>query len=330
MELNPEISRPELVANKEEKPSQFFRWTQEDALQVFPPILHPHLPYSNPLYNRMKAPHNVPSRHCLFAATFPSGTTTIPEIYTIVFADRSRHQESQIWTFNSLNATTEPMSASEKSTLITHVEATIHFVKEISIPEAPGWPFSPILKFACQHEHWTSTLQEIGKARDAVPRQTHWNEWLMKTSTISSLPPARKTLPEGYTVTRVPDDQLDVVTSTSSIPRQPSTYKMLPSVGVMDTDGKLAAWAYVGIDGSIATLYVLPEFRGQGLSSIIARELLARLERGEFADLGYDGKSGWVHADVYDGNAGSEAVMKGLGGTIGWKSSYIWIDSARF
>lgn len=98
----------------------------------------------------------------------------------------------------------------------------------------------------------------------------------------------------------------------------------------MDTNGKLAAWAYVGIDGSIATLYVLPDFRGKGLSSIIARELLARLEKGEFADLGYDGKSGWVHADVYDGNTGSEAVMKGLGGSIWWKSSYIWIDSAKF
>lgn len=252
------------------------------------------------------------------------------EIYTLIFADRSRHEESQIWTFNSLNTTTEPLSASQQTTLTAHVEATVDFLKGVSIPEAPGWPFSPILKFACQHGHWRTSILEIGEARDAVPRQTHWNQWLVKTSTISSLPAASKAQPEGYIVTRVPDNQLDIVISTSSIPRQPSTYKMLPSVGIMNTEGKLAAWAYVGIDGSIATLYVLPNFRGKGLSSIIARELLARLERGEFADLGYDGKSGWVHADVYEGNAGSEAVMRGLGGTIWWKSSYIWIDSARF
>lgn len=330
MEVNPEVSSSELVTKTEQMPVQFFRWTQEEALHAFLPILHAHLPYSNPLYNRINAPHNIPSRHCLYAATFQSGTTTIPKTYTIVFADRSRHQESQIWTFNSLNATTEPFSETQQTILKTHVEATINFLKDVQIPEAPGWPFSPILKFACQHEHWTSALLEIGKTRDAVPRQTHWNLWLVETSTISSLPAARKTLPEGYTVTQVPDDQLDIVISTSSIPRQPSTYKMLPNVGIMNTNGKLAAWAYVGIDGSIATLYVLPDFRGKGLSSIIARELLARLDRGEFADLGYDGKSGWVHADVYDGNAGSEAVMKGLGGTIEWKSSYIWIDSAKF
>lgn len=46
--------------------------------------------------------------------------------------------------------------------------------------------------------------------------------------------------------------------------------------------------------------------------------------------MGYSGKSGWVHADVYDGNEGSEAVMKMLGGSIHWSSSYLWLDSAKF
>ncbi|KAE8444411.1 hypothetical protein EG329_000611 [Mollisiaceae sp. DMI_Dod_QoI] len=314
---------------KGEEPVRYFRWPQDQALETFLTILHPHLPYSNPLYNRMKAPHNVPTRHCLFAATFAPGTTTVPQIYTIIFADRSRHEESQIWVFNSI-ATSKPLSTSQQEILRVHTNAAIYFLKGLAIPEAPRWPFSPILKFACLHEHMTSALLGIGDARDAVPRQTHWNLWLVKTSTISSLPEAKKTLPEGFTVTRVPDDQLDIVISTSSIPRQPSTYMQLPSVGVLNTIGRLVAWGYIGIDGSFATLYVLPNFRGQGLSSIVARELLGCLGRGAFKDLGYDGKSGWVHADVYDGNAGSEAVMKSLEGSIAWKSSYVWIDSARF
>jgi hypothetical protein len=247
----------------------------------------------------------------------------------MLFADRSRHKESQIWTFNSLLGTIKQLTESEESTMIAHTTAAILFLKQSSVPEAPGWPFSPILRFACLHERMTSVLLKIGGARDTVPYQTHWNVWLVNTSTISSLPSTRKSLLEGYTVTRVPEEQLDIVISTSSVPRQPSTYKLLPSVGVLDTTNKLVAWGYIGIDGSFATLYVLPNFRGKGLSSIIARELLSRLDRGDFSDMGYSGKSGWVHADVCDGNQGSEAVMKSLGGSIRWIGSYIWIDSVK-
>jgi hypothetical protein len=41
---------------------QFYRYAQEKALAVFLPILHPHLPISNGVYNRIKAPVNLPSR----------------------------------------------------------------------------------------------------------------------------------------------------------------------------------------------------------------------------------------------------------------------------
>jgi len=90
------------------------------------------------------------------------------------------------------------------------------------------------------------------------------------------------------------------------------------------------AWGYVGIDGSFATLYVMPDHRGKGLASHVAVELLSRLDRGEFKDMGYDGSSGYVHSDVKVGNKESEGVMRTLGGRVGWESSYIWIDSEKF
>jgi GNAT superfamily N-acetyltransferase len=186
------------------------------------------------------------------------------------------------------------------------------------------------LKFAINHEAIGNALLKIGEARDAVPRITRWNNWLVSTSLIASGSRERKPIPEGFTVARVPEDQLDIVLCTSSIPRQPSTMLMLPSVGLLNEDGKLVAWGYVGIDGSFATLYVLPEYRGKGLASVVAVELLTRLDRGEFGDMGYEGKSGWVQSDVYVGNEGSEGVMKSLGGFVGWQSTYIWIDSEKF
>ncbi|EDN91254.1 predicted protein [Sclerotinia sclerotiorum 1980 UF-70] len=80
----------------------------------------------------------------------------------------------------------------------------------------------------------------------------------------------------------------------------------------------MIAWAFIGIDGTFATLYVQPPYRGQGLASYIARLLVYRLGCGEFRDLGFTGESGWVHADVKEGNSGSEGVMRALEGKKGW------------
>ncbi|KAI9049539.1 hypothetical protein LZ554_006567 [Drepanopeziza brunnea f. sp. 'monogermtubi'] len=320
---------------------QFYIHAQKAAIERFPPILYPHLPLSNPLYNRILAPHNTPRRHCLFAATFPPSTPPelIPETYTILFADRSRHLESQIWLFNplvTLHPPTPLPPAAHRSLLAQHIEATILFLRDVQIPEAPGWPFSPVLKFACLHETIGTILLEelVGTAREeAVPRATTWNMWLVQTATISAARGAREgallLLPDGYTMARVPEDQLDIVISTSSIPRQASTLKLQPSIGLRDGEGRMVAWGFVGIDGSLATLYVLPAYRGKGLARCVAEELVGRLGRGEFADLGFDGRSGWVHSDVCDGNEGSEGVMRALGGTVGCRSQYIWVDSTK-
>jgi hypothetical protein len=307
---------------------QFFLHQQETAISSFVPILYPHLPHSNPLYNRLRAPHNLPSRHCIFAATFPPSTEP-PETYTILFADRSRHLESQIWIFNPL-ITQCSISVTQKNTLTTHLEASISFLKNTPVLEAPGWPFSPILRYATLHEYISSALLDIGERKDAVSRITRWNHWIISTSNVSSGSHKMRALPEGYTVERVREDQLDIVISTSGIPRQASTLLLLPSVGVLNEKGMLVAWGYIGIDGSFATLHVLPEYRGKGLASHVAVELLGQLDRGEFRDMGFDGSSGYVQSDVKVGNVESEGVMKSLKGTVGWESGYIRINSEKF
>src|SRR6266536_1208646 len=154
---------------------QFYRYPQEMALSTFPPILHSHLPHSNPLYNRILAPHNTPPRHCLFAATFPPDSSTQPpETYTIIFSDRSRHSESQIWTFNPL-ITHSSLSPTQEELLTEHMQACVLFLKNTHIPEAPGWPFSPLLKYACLHSHMYSSLVKLTQPKDAMPYMTEWN-----------------------------------------------------------------------------------------------------------------------------------------------------------
>ncbi|TVY92781.1 hypothetical protein LAWI1_G001055 [Lachnellula willkommii] len=311
---------------------KFYRHLQETALSTFLPILQQHLPHSNPIYNRLQAPHNLPSRHCLFAATFPppapGSSASVPEVYTILFSDRSRRAESQVWIFNNLATLPTPLPTSQQNILNTHVHSAIIYLRATEIPEAPGWPFDQRLKFSCLHDSITTSLTQLLETRGGIPYITKWNFWIVPTATVSSKP--RRPLPAGYSVSRVPEDQLDIVVSTSAVPREPSTLKGQANVGIMDSDGKLAAWGYLGIDGSLATLYVLPEHRGRGLATQVAVELLSRYERGGFADLGYAGRSGYVHSDVKVGNRESEGVMKSIGAEVRGTSSYLHVDSDRF
>lgn len=304
---------------------RFYAHPQSEAIATFLPTLEPHLPVSNALYNRVRAPHNLPSRHCLFAATFPPNSKPmVPETHTILFADRSRHSESQIWIFNSL-VTQPELSAANQAILRSHLTAAILFLKRIEIPEAPGWPFSPILRFACLHEYFSSQLRKIAEPTDALVRATYWNVWNIRISSVRRVRP----LPQGFTFARVSEDQLDPVLATSTIPRQASTMLMLPNVGILH-QGRLVAWAYIGIDGALITLHVLPEYRGRGLAIMVAAKLLEDLAGGDFKEMGFDGSSGWVHADVEAGNVASEKVMMSLGGKVRWVSSYTWIDSEKF
>ncbi|KAJ8068784.1 hypothetical protein OCU04_002480 [Sclerotinia nivalis] len=311
---------------------QFYIHPQKTISETLIPILYEHLPYSNPIYSRMLAPHNTPSRHCLFAATFPP-YGQVPALYTILFSDRSRKTESQIWVFNPLITPSYPQPLSQENTslLAIHIKTLLKSLKETVIPEAPGHPFDPILKFACLHETITNTLttllqsqsqsQSQSTSSPIIAHHTRWNLYLIPTNLSSS-----HDLQPPFTISRVPPEHIHLVVSTSSIPREPSTLLAQPSLCLLTAEGEMIAWAFIGIDGTLATLYVQPSHRGQGLATHIARLLVHRLGRGEFRDLGFTGESRWVHADVKDGNGGSEGVMRGLGGKKSWVSSYFWVD----
>ncbi|TGO26856.1 hypothetical protein BPAE_0052g00470 [Botrytis paeoniae] len=314
---------------------KFYIHPQETISETLIPCLYEHLPYSNPIYSRMLAPHNTPSRHCLFAATFPPHAP-IPDLYTIIFSDRSRKNESQIWVFNPLITPSyeQPLSNEHASLLSTHLKLALVFLKNTDIPDAPGLPFDPILKFACLHEVITNSLTSLSSQTSTstpisaplIPYHTHWNLYLIPTAPSPNLTPPQP--PASLITSRVPASHLNLVISTSTIPREPSTLLAQPSLCLLTPESEMVAWAFIGIDGTLATLYVLPSHRGLGLATYVARELIRRFGLGEFSDLGFNGSSGFVHSDVKEGNAGSEGVMRALGGKRSWESSYLWIDCA--
>ncbi|KAM3080960.1 hypothetical protein ACMFMG_004919 [Clarireedia jacksonii] len=314
------------------KPIQFYAYPQALALELLLPVLRLQLPTSNPIYNRFQAPHNTPDQHCLFAATFPPNSQPVPEIYTIVFSDRSRRNESQIWIFNSLMNPKypDPLSSAQTQLLQTHISSLLTFLKNTTIPEAPGHPFDPILFLACVHSRIVSVLLSLPShdpSRPLITYRTVWNYFPIPTRTPSLLESAPTPPPSPFTLTRVLPSHLPLVISTSSIPRSAATLMRQPSLGLLTPDGSLVAWVFIGVDATLATLYVLPEYRGKGLATYVSREIVRQLGKGEFADMGYSGDSGFVHGDVLADNTASERVMKALGAVIEGEYSYIRVDS---
>lgn len=316
----------------------FHRWSQKLAQTVFISVLKDHLPHSNPLYNRILAPQNTPSRHCLFAATFPPSATphspsTPP---TILFADRSRHTEAQIWLFNPLT-TLPSLSTPQYHTLQAHAKAAIAFLRDTPIPTAPGWPFLPLLKFGCIPTYLADAITTVARPFNAVKHDTNWTHFNIPLTGSHTSP-----LPEGFNIAPVASEQLGLVIATSGIPREAETLRGLPSVAILNDGGEMVAWAFVDVDGSLATLFVVPEQRGKGLAKAVAGGLLGKLGRGEFRGIsggqngavnGDDGLlpfgqgSGWVHSEVKEGNSRSEKVVEGLGGKRCGMSRYVFIAS---
>ncbi len=354
-------------ATEENKPKPeevtFYRWPSNLAQTLLTKHLVRGAPAQPiPLYNRILAPQNS-GRHCLYAATFPPGqppenNTLTRKHYTVLFADRSRKEEAQIWIYNSL-ASPPPdargvlMEEISGRGVNAHIHAAVRFLKETRVEEARGWPFDKVLKFAGIQPVVAEVLKEMCSSPDAIQKDTEWVQWLIPLADARNL--AAELTRSFKLVSPVPAEQLDVVIATSEIPRQRTTLMGLPSSGLLDEYGKLVAWCFVNMDGSLSTLYVLGEHRKKGLAKAVAADLICKLHDCTFSNLGglgwesdaEDGErkvtprtttermklrpfgmgSGFLHAEIKEGNVGSEKVVQSLGGYEGGESRYIFLDS---
>ncbi|RAL02861.1 uncharacterized protein BO80DRAFT_402557 [Aspergillus ibericus CBS 121593] len=120
-------------------------------------------------------------------------------------------------------------------------------------------------------------------------------------------------------------EDLGLVRARTAIPRSEETLARLRSCAVYrDTpvhsigEGKPVAWAFLGTDGSLATLHVEEEVRGLGLAGFVGREVMRR----GVEDVG----GGGVHANVAMENRASRRVMEKLGGEVGWTVTWTVVE----
>ncbi|GMG34608.1 hypothetical protein OAory_01098580 [Aspergillus oryzae] len=165
-------------------------------------------------------------------------------------------------------------------------------------------------------------------------------------------------LPDGFRFTDkegrigVQPHQYDLIRFRTNVPRSRGTLTKLPGVTIYsDRETQLQphlsdssdavenssnraplgempiAWAFLGIDGSLATLHVEPEYRGQELALHVSKEAMRRgmAEGSIWRHCGEEGEA-WVHANVSESNIASRRVMEKLGGDIGWTCTWTVVE----
>ena len=107
----------------------------------------------------------------------------------------------------------------------------------------------------------------------------------------------------------------------------------------MESDAAPVAWAFLGVDSSLTSLHVEPEYRGKGLAKKISakiwRDSLSALDATTKEPQTADGKLSseadktYGHADVALDNVESNAVCRSLGGQASWIVYWLRIDLAK-
>lgn len=171
------------------------------------------------------------------------------------------------------------------------------------------------------------------------------------TTTGSADAEQRHTLPPGY---RFHDRRgrfgilphhHALVSSRTHIPRSSLTLSRMPGVAVYyDGDNSNQespnkeekeeempiAWAFLGYDGSLATLHVEPEHRGRGIGMQVSREAMRSGFRagGIFraAEGGLRGEDELGYTDVLMTNRSSRRVMEKLGGEMVWTDTWAVVE----
>ncbi|KAF1944097.1 hypothetical protein EJ02DRAFT_452710 [Clathrospora elynae] len=322
------------------------------------------LPYSINLTYRTQHPNRTPDAHIL--ATFPSSTSSlpsstheIPQCWAAAYLDRSMRPETELWIFSTGEQphhsgsqdfcpgcrkavlslldymSTVPVPPLHPDNLSAIELAKQHAKDHPTPPPSGNYELSPgtymrhlllpkVVTLGACHHAVVQICRQVGVLRNEFPgSDNELNKFLFK---ISDLPEVRE-LPEGLRWGEMREQDIDTVKARTSIPRSTKTLLSLKSVGVFEKATDTAvAWTFLGLDGSLTTLYTEEAYRGKGIAKAVAAKIFRQYAPGLAVD--GDGNA-WSHGDVYLGNVQSESVCRSLGGNAMWRCFWVRIDLER-
>ncbi|KAF2667334.1 hypothetical protein BT63DRAFT_426226 [Microthyrium microscopicum] len=281
------------------------------------PLLRDLLPESIALYGRIQ--HNFTTPSAILLATFPPSTTP-PNCFAITFLDRALRPETEAWTYSSIQSNSSstrpscppncPSCRHNILTIYAHIAnlpipTSIHAGQTVSENSeyASHYSNNSILLAGSIDERVKDILADVLSPEHIALAHTPYIKYIVPLSNL----PADFPLPDGLSwgTMNTPAD-VEFVRERSSIPRQSSTLARLTSVAIWQGERPIA-WAYSGVDGSLVSLHVEEDWRGQGL----AKMLSVRLMRMDVEEMGLG------HVDVDVENLASRMVCESIGGVQG-------------
>jgi ribosomal protein S18 acetylase RimI-like enzyme len=140
--------------------------------------------------------------------------------------------------------------------------------------------------------------------------------------------PVPKPLPPGLRWGTVRAQDIEDVQAGTAIPRATETLMRFKRIAVFpDGADRPVAWAFLSHDGSLSSMHVKSEYRGQGIAKSLAAKLFR--ESVESTAEGEGERDDWAHADVYKGNVQSETVCRSIGGEPMWTVYWVRLDLGR-
>ncbi|KAK3719044.1 hypothetical protein LTR37_004608 [Vermiconidia calcicola] len=275
------------------------------------------------------------------------------EPYFIAFVDRSCRPETEVWFFGSWE--TQAISSTHEKHIDSILTAFVHSLKSLSMPTSihqdvlnaeieklkqdaqkdsagisrsdyGGHMLDPdIMLWGAVHERTFPILEQLGylskKAHmaGAVPNHTFVWDVDKDLKGVQELEP----LPQGLEWSELKAEHFPLVRSRTQIPRQDRTLAVLPNLGIFDTNTQQpVSWAFVGLDSSLTSLHVEPEWRGKGL----AKAITTKLFREKMALFWEDEMKRLAYGYVIVGNRASEGMCRSLGGKSEWEVYWLRVD----
>ncbi|KAK3648097.1 hypothetical protein LTR56_002575 [Elasticomyces elasticus] len=180
-----------------------------------------------------------------------------------------------------------------------------------------------IMLWGAIHERTMHILHRMGVIATQYKASAMPNHTFVFDVAETPTPPP---LPKGLIWGEVHPRHFALVRSRTQIPRQDRTMVDLPSLAIYPSKSPSVApiaWAFVGLDGSLTTLHVEPEWRGRGLAKAVATKLFRECMDG-FWEAQIQTK--FAHGFVQVGNEASARVCKSLGGRSQWECYWVRID----
>ncbi|CAM1505802.1 Fc.00g114390.m01.CDS01 [Cosmosporella sp. VM-42] len=233
-----------------------------------------------------------------------------PKRFTVAYVDVGGGRDTQMWLYSTLE--NERNANDAEAATVCEKQLTKLVDEIIKLGQDYGgqltYPGSVLL--GTLHSSVREILEKSGRVE---PRATgNYDKWLFR---VENIPNSETSLPEGMNWSTANEDDCRLVISRTDIPRTVESLSRMPSLMIKLEDGTPISWAFLGLDGSLASLHCEEPYRRRGL----AKTLAAKIFRERTLDYGADG---WCSADVSRENEASRAMCKRLCGVPYWVVSW--------